>query len=84
MLLRPALAELKTVAPNGRYTAFAEVRLGAALAGEKRYGEAEAQAADGYRRLVALMGTRAAEVSDAQRVLGDIRAGRSQRPKSAL
>jgi eukaryotic-like serine/threonine-protein kinase len=84
LLLRPALGELKTVAPNGRYTAFAEVRLGAALAGEKRYGEAEAQAADGYTKLVALMGPGAVEVSDARRVLDEIHAGLRQRPKSAL
>lgn len=84
LLLRPALGELKTVAPNGRYTAFAEVRLGAALAGEKRYGEAEVQAVDGYRKVLALMGTRAVEVSDARRVLDEIRTGLNPRPKSAL
>lgn len=72
VFLRPALERLKAVVPDQRYTALAQVRLGAALAGEKRYAEAESYAAAGYTNLQRLMGPSAVELLDARKELADI------------
>ena len=71
-LLRPALAHLKAAVPDQRYTALAEVRLGAALAGQKKWAEAETYLVEGYNRLRRLMGPRSLELLDARTKLLDL------------
>ncbi len=71
-LLRPALAHLKAAVPDQRYTALAEVRLGEALAGEKKWAEAETHLAEGYNDLRRLMGPQAVELLDARTKLLDL------------
>jgi serine/threonine-protein kinase len=50
-LLRAAARGLGTVVPDQRYTAMAQIRLGAALAGLERHAEAEQPLRAGYRLL---------------------------------
>ncbi len=71
-LLRPALEGLQAVVPDQRYTALAEVRLSAALAGQKRYTEAENYALAGYTSLQRLMGPSAVELLDARKELVEV------------
>jgi tetratricopeptide (TPR) repeat protein len=71
-LLRPALQSLQAIVPDQRYTALAEVRLGAALAGQKRYSESQDYALAGYTSLKKLMGRSAVELLSARRELAEI------------
>jgi len=71
-MLRPTLAHLKAIVPDQRYTALAEVRLSAALAGQKRYTEAVSYALAGYQHLKRLMGPSAVELQDAKKQLTEI------------
>jgi tetratricopeptide (TPR) repeat protein len=71
-MLRATAERLEATVPEQRYTALAQVRLGAALAGQKRYREAVAFALSGYNALRQLMGADAVELLDARKELGEI------------
>jgi serine/threonine-protein kinase len=68
-MLRNALQRLTAAAPDTRYAALAQVRLGAALAALKRYPEAERETLAGYRLLQRVTGAASAEQRDARRDL---------------
>jgi eukaryotic-like serine/threonine-protein kinase len=70
--LRPAVDQLSAQLPEHRYTALAQIRLGAALSHLERYEEAERHAAAGYRTLRRLPGSSAGELQDAARLLEEI------------
>jgi serine/threonine-protein kinase len=71
-LLRDAVRGLSTAVPDQRYTALAEIRLGAALAGQERYAEAEQHLLAGYEMLRRLTGPAAAELQDAREELAGL------------
>ncbi len=69
LILRPALQSLQASVPNQRYTGLAEMRLGAALAGQRQYGEAEQHALAGHDILRKQTAAASAEMQDARREL---------------
>ena len=71
-LLRTAVNGLAAAVPDQRYTALARIRLGAALAGQKRFEEAERQLLAGYESLTSLTGPAAVELVRARRALRDL------------
>jgi eukaryotic-like serine/threonine-protein kinase len=71
-VLRTAVVRLNSAVPDQRYTGLAQIRLGAALAGGKRYTEAERHTLAGYQTLRNLGNSSAAELRDASKALVDI------------
>jgi serine/threonine-protein kinase len=70
--LRNAARRLTAVVPNQRYTGLAEIRLGAALAGQKQYQEAERHARAGYEILRKVTSPASVEMREARKALADI------------
>jgi serine/threonine-protein kinase len=70
--LEGAARRLTAVAPHQRYTGLAETRLGAALAAQRRYHEAERHARAGYEILRKVTSPSSAELRDARMRLADI------------
>jgi tetratricopeptide (TPR) repeat protein len=71
-LLRQAVERLTAVVPKQLYTGIAEVRLAAALSGQKRYLDAERHARAGYTILGKVTGPSSAELQQARTVLAGI------------
>jgi serine/threonine-protein kinase len=71
-VLRTALTILQSAVPAERFTGLTEVRLAAALAGQKRFPEAEAQALTGYETLKKKTAAGSVEVKSARKELYDI------------
>ena len=71
-LLRQAVERLTAVVPEQLYTGIAEVRLAAALAGQKHYLDAERHARAGYTILGKVTGPSSAELQHARTVLAGI------------
>ena len=69
VLLRRALAGLVAAVPESRYTAIARVRLGAALAAQRQYPEAQTHLVAGYHALRVMSGPKAVEVVHARNAL---------------
>jgi eukaryotic-like serine/threonine-protein kinase len=68
-ILGRALRILQRVVPDQRYTGITQTRLAAALAGQKRYTEAETQALAAYNTLKKQLGPAAKELQDAREQL---------------
>jgi eukaryotic-like serine/threonine-protein kinase len=71
-VLRQAVDHLTVVVPEQLYTGIAEVRLAAALAGQKQYLDAERHARAGYTILGKVTGPSSAELQQARKVLAGI------------
>jgi serine/threonine-protein kinase len=71
-LLREALERLNARLPEHRYTATAQIRLGSALAAQKRYREAEGPALAGYKILMKQGDGSMTELQKAGNLLGTI------------
>jgi serine/threonine-protein kinase len=74
-ILRLAVDRLTRVVPEQRYTGLALIRLSAALAGLRRYAEAERHGRGGYDILKKVTAASSMEVQTARRVLIDIYTG---------
>ncbi|MGH9308721.1 MAG: protein kinase domain-containing protein [Vicinamibacterales bacterium] len=68
-LLASAVKVLREVVPDQRYTAIAQIRLGAALAGANRHAEAEHPLVEGYQSLRRLTRHESAEIRSARETL---------------
>jgi eukaryotic-like serine/threonine-protein kinase len=82
-LLQAALDLLVAAAPDQRYTAMAHIRMAQALAGEKRYEEAEPHAIAGFRTLRSLAVSSPLELKSAREILATIYAALHQPEKMA-
>jgi serine/threonine-protein kinase len=71
-LLGAALGRMVPRLPGQRYTAIAHIRMAKALAGEKRYREAEEHALNGWRTLQNLRASTSEELQSAREVLATI------------
>jgi tetratricopeptide (TPR) repeat protein len=82
-LLQAALDLLVAAAPDQRYTAMAHIRMAQALAGEKRYEEAEPHAIAGFRTLRSLAVSSPLELKSAREIFATIYAALHQPEKMA-
>jgi tetratricopeptide (TPR) repeat protein len=82
MILRQALGILQAVVPAERYTGLAQIRLAAALAGQKRYAEAEKEALGAYAALQKKTGPDSVEQKSARKELLEIYTAMNQPAKA--
>jgi serine/threonine-protein kinase len=82
-LLQAALNLLMAAAPDQRYTAIAHIRMAKALAGQKRYSEAEPHAIAGFHTFQGLAVASPVELESAREMLATIYAALRQPEKMA-
>jgi eukaryotic-like serine/threonine-protein kinase len=83
-LQREALAIVQAAVPDGRYAGVTKIRLSRALAGEKRYAEAEKEGLEGYEILKRKTGVHSLDQQSARKQLREVYLAMNQPAKAAL